>query len=108
MLKGDNLSVIEPIEYQKMLGYISRAMCIISDSGSLQEEAVYFGKRILVVRKVTERPEAIDAGYGKLVDLNIVEHMDWGLKRSNPPAINPFGDGKSSIRIVEIIKKEIY
>jgi UDP-N-acetylglucosamine 2-epimerase (non-hydrolysing) len=108
MLKGDNLNVIEPIEYQKMLGYISRAMCIISDSGGLQEEAVYFGKRILVVRKVTERPETIDAGFGKLVDLNIVEHMDWGLNRSNPPGINPFGDGKSSIRISEIIKKELY
>jgi len=108
MLKGSNLSVIEPIDYQKMLGYISRSMCIISDSGGLQEEAVYFGKRILVVRKVTERPETIDAGFGKLVDLNIVGHIDWGLKRSNPPGINPFGDGKSSIRIVEIIKEELY
>jgi len=108
MLKGDNLSVIEPIEYQKMLGYICRAMCIISDSGGLQEEAVYFGKRILVVRKVTERPETIEAGFGKLVDLNIVEHIDWGLKRSNPPGANPFGDGKSSIRIVDIIKEELY
>lgn len=104
LLRGNNLKVIEPLGYQEMLGYISRAMCIISDSGGLQEEAVYFGKRILIVRKVTERPETIETGFGKLVDSNIVKHLDWALTRSDPPDQNPFGDGKSSARIVEIIK----
>ena len=105
LLVGDNLEVVEPLGYQEMLGYICRAMCIISDSGGLQEEAVYFGKRILIVRKVTERPETIEAGFGKLVDSDIVRHLSWALTRSDPPDQNPFGDGKSCARIVEIINK---
>jgi len=105
LLRGDNMQVIEPLGYQEMLGYISRAMCIVSDSGGLQEEAVYFGKRILIVRKVTERPETIETGFGKLVDMDIAEHLDWALTRSDPPDQNPFGDGKSCARIVEIIKQ---
>lgn len=106
LLIGNNLQVIEPIGYQKMLGYISRAMCIISDSGGLQEESVYFGKRILIVRKATERPETIEAGFGKLVDVNILKHLDWALTKADPPEKNPFGDGKSSANIVEIMKKK--
>lgn len=106
LLNEDNLQVIEPVGYQKMLGYISRAMCIISDSGGLQEESVYFGKRILIVRKVTERPETIEAGFGKLVDVNILKHLDWALAKADPPGKNPFGDGKSAARIVEIIKQK--
>lgn len=105
ILQGDNLRVVEPFGYQEMLGYLSRAKGIISDSGGLQEEAVYFGKRILVVRKVTERPETIEAGYGKLVDQDIVKHLDWALKKSDPPEQNPFGDGHSCARIVDIIKQ---
>jgi len=103
-LRGNNLKVIEPLGYQEMLGYIGRAMCIISDSGGLQEEAVYFGKRILIVRNTTERPETIDSGLGKLVDLDIVKHLDWAFTKTDFPDKNPFGDGQSCARIVEIIK----
>ena len=100
--------MIAPVGYPEMLGYISRAMCIVSDSGGLQEEAVYFGKRILIVRRATERPETIEAGFGKLVDTDIVKHLDWAFTRSDPPDQNPFGDGQSCARIVEIINRDIY
>jgi len=105
LLKGDNFRIIEPLGYPEMLGLMSRASGIISDSGGLQEEAVYFGKRILIIRKVTERPETVEAGFGKLVDKNIVKHLDWALTKSDPPRQNPFGDGRSCERIVEVFKQ---
>lgn len=105
LLQGDNFRVIEPLGYPEMLGLLSRSSGIISDSGGLQEEAVYFGKRILIVRKVTERPETLESGFGKLVDTNIIKHIDWVLTKSDPPRQNPFGDGKSCERIVEVFEQ---
>jgi len=108
LLKGDNLRVIEPVGYPEMLRYISDAGFIISDSGGLQEEAVYFGKKILIVRKNTERPETVESGLGKLVGLDIVENIGWALKPSDPPENNPFGEGDSCRKISEIITTELY
>lgn len=60
---------------------IGKARFLISDSGGLQEEAVYFGKRILILQGNTERPETVETGLGKLVGLDFVDHIDWALAR---------------------------
>ncbi|CAN2041720.1 UDP-N-acetylglucosamine 2-epimerase (non-hydrolysing) [Candidatus Magnetomoraceae bacterium gMMP-15] len=108
LLKGKNIHVIKPVGYQDMLKYISSAKFIISDSGGLQEEAVYFGKKILIIRKTTERPETIETGLGRLVDLKIVENLKWALVRPDVSVNNPFGDGQSCIKIIDIIKNRLY
>ncbi len=108
ILEGSNLHVIEPVGYQDMLGYLSRALFIISDSGGLQEEAVYFGKKILIVRNNTERPETVETGLGRLVGHDILGNLDWVNVKADSPSENPFGDGKASKRIADIIRRQLY
>jgi len=105
LLVEKNLAVVEPLGYKEMLHNLSRARFIISDSGGLQEEAVCFGKKILIVRGTTERPETLETGLGRLVGLDIVPHLKWAMSKGDLPTTNPFGDGKSSIRIANIIRK---
>jgi UDP-N-acetylglucosamine 2-epimerase (non-hydrolysing) len=84
---------------------------LMTDSGGLQEEATYLGKPVLVLRDVTERPEAVKAGTVKLVGTNynsIIENTEELLYNkefynSMSSAINPYGDGQVSVRIVDDI-----
>jgi UDP-N-acetylglucosamine 2-epimerase (non-hydrolysing) len=86
---------------------------VLTDSGGIQEEAPSLGKPVLVMRDVTERTEGIEAGTAKLVGTNtdkIIAETDILL--SNPTAyakmanaVNPYGDGTTSRRIVEIVKQ---
>ena len=102
----------EPLDYAELVGAIARSHFLLTDSGGLQEEAPSLGKPVLVLRETTERPEAVAAGTAKLVGTqteNIVAAAAELL--SNPVAyetmanaINPFGDGKASDRILEIVK----
>jgi len=108
LLTHQNIHVIDPVGYPEMLEKISRASFIISDSGGLQEEAVYFGKKILIVRKTTERPETIESGFGRLVDVNIAGHIEWALKTPSFNRNNPFGDGNSSKNIADILIENLY
>ena len=103
-----NLEIIDPLNYEEMIDYLLRVKLIISDSGGIQEEAPSFGKKILVVRESTERPEVIKCGAGILVkntsdnslfDLfTLINKSDYKYKGENP-----FGDGKSSELIVNKI-----
>jgi len=76
-IKVPNMRVMGPLPYDQFLMCLERCRCIISDSGGIQEEAAYFGKRILVLRQVTERPEVIDAGIGKLATEPLIHYQDW-------------------------------
>ncbi len=101
----------EPLDYEQLVGAISRCYLLLTDSGGLQEEAPSLGKPVLVLRETTERPEAVDAGTAKLIGTNpqdifnstsaLLENRDTYQKMAT--AINPFGDGKASERIVRVI-----
>lgn len=103
-----NISLLEPLEYLPMVHLMKRSTLILTDSGGLQEEAPALGVPVLVLRQVTERPEAVEAGTAKLVGTNrqaIVEQTQELLE--NPAryaamakAKNPFGDGRAAERIV--------
>jgi UDP-N-acetylglucosamine 2-epimerase (non-hydrolysing) len=103
------IHLVEPQEYLNFVYLMNRSHLIITDSGGVQEEAPSLGKPVLVLRDMTERPEAIDAGTVKLVGTttkNIVaeaidllsNNVAYELMRE---AHNPYGDGKASIRIVK-------
>ena len=106
--------LIEPQEYLPFVYLMRRAYLIITDSGGIQEEAPSLGKPVLVMRDVTERPEAVDAGTVRLVGTDaeaIVGESERLLDDESAYAAmsrahNPYGDGKASQRIVEEITRE--
>ena len=114
--KNDRALLIEPLPYNKFIDVMNLAKFVITDSGGLQEEAPSLGKPVLIIRETTERPEAIEAGTAKLIgskrnkifneSKRLLQDDEYYMSMSK--AINPFGDGKSSERIFEIIKNMIY
>ena len=107
-----NIKIIEPFEYEEFVYLMSKSYLILTDSGGIQEEAPSLGKPVLVMRNKTERPEAIEAGTVKLVGSDkdkIVKEVQKLLDNYEEyqkmcKAINPYGDGKTSKRIIEILK----
>jgi UDP-N-acetylglucosamine 2-epimerase (non-hydrolysing) len=107
-----NVLLIEPLDYLDFINLMARSYLVITDSGGVQEEGPALGKPILVLRKVTERPEAVRFGTVKLVGLNekrIVAEAsrlmdDPKAYRSMSGAVNPYGDGRAAERTVGIIK----
>lgn len=103
----------EPLDYGQLVGAMQRCTLLLTDSGGLQEEAPGLGKPVLVLRETTERPEAIAAGTAKLVgtDADAIATAALELLNSSDAykamaqAVNPFGDGKASQRIVNIVKQ---
>jgi UDP-N-acetylglucosamine 2-epimerase (non-hydrolysing) len=110
------IHLIEPVDYLPFVYLMNRSYLILTDSGGIQEEGPTLGKPVLVMRETTERPEAVEAGTVKLVgtdEKKIVEETSLLLKdkesyQAMSKAINPYGDGFASRRIVEILEKEIY
>jgi UDP-N-acetylglucosamine 2-epimerase (non-hydrolysing) len=104
----DNIHLIEPQDYLSFVHLMSRADVILTDSGGVQEEGPSLGKPVLVMRDVTERPEAVAAGTVRLVGADqakIVEGVallldDAEQMNRMARAINPYGDGHASERIV--------
>ena len=94
---------------------MKKADIILSDSGGVQEEAPTLGKPVLVMRDTTERPEGIDVGTARLVGTDIQTIISQVESLLNDQieydrmakAVNPYGDGKSSIRILDYIKIQI-
>jgi len=105
------IHLISPLDYESFVYLMSKSYLILTDSGGIQEEAPSLGKPVLVLREVTERPEAVEAGTVKVVGLNkdkIVQEMQKLLDDKNEykkmtQVINPYGDGKSAKRIVEVL-----
>ncbi len=114
-LKGtDNISLTTPLDYWSMVGLLDRCYLVLTDSGGLQEEAPSLGKPVLVLREVTERPEAVEAGTVRVVGTDrarIVRETsalldDQASYLRMARAINPYGDGKASGRIVRTILEQ--
>ncbi|NND39188.1 MAG: UDP-N-acetylglucosamine 2-epimerase (non-hydrolyzing) [Pseudomonadales bacterium] len=107
----ENVSLIEPLDYLPFTWLMNRASIILTDSGGIQEEAPSLGKPVLVMRDVTERPEAVEAGTVRLVGTNpqaIVANVEEVMLNSAvysrmSEAHNPYGDGLAAGRIVEAI-----
>lgn len=109
---ANNVLLIDPLEYIPFTYLMQRAYLVLTDSGGIQEEAPSLGKPVLVMRDNTERPEAVTAGTVKLVGTSfecIVEKANMLL--DNPEAYdemagahNPYGDGRASSRIREILE----
>ena len=105
----DNVHLIAPLDYLPFVWLMDKSDIILTDSGGIQEEGPSLGKPVLVMRDVTERPEAVTAGTVKLVGTHqqsIVQGVEQLL--TNPQAyqamaraINPYGDGKAAERIVQ-------
>jgi UDP-N-acetylglucosamine 2-epimerase (non-hydrolysing) len=110
-----NVALIEPLDYPNFVRLLSIAEIMLTDSGGVQEEAPALGKPVLVMRETTERPEGVTAGTAKLVGTQtktIVTEMfnlldDKAAYEKMARAHNPFGDGKSALRIVELLGNEI-
>jgi UDP-N-acetylglucosamine 2-epimerase (non-hydrolysing) len=106
-----NVHLIAPLDYLAFVRLMQRAHVILTDSGGVQEEAPSLGKPVLVMRDVTERPEAVAAGTVRLVGTSpdtIIRGVnalfdDDLLWRRAARAANPYGDGKASARIVDAL-----
>jgi UDP-N-acetylglucosamine 2-epimerase (non-hydrolysing) len=109
--KTSGIHLIEPTSYNDLLGLISRCYLILTDSGGMQEESVSFHKPVLVLREVTERPELVEVGAGKVIGVNtqrIVDEVsalltDGERYQRMCNAETPFGDGHAAERIVKIL-----
>jgi len=99
----------EPLDYDRLVAAMRGATLLLTDSGGLQEEAPALGKPVLVLRRTTERPEAVDAGTAKLIGTDSADIVrETALLLESPEAYeamarahNPFGDGQASARILE-------
>ena len=103
-----NVCLTPPLDYREFVAAMARADVILTDSGGVQEEAPSLGPRVLVMRDVTEREEAIDAGMAELVGTDAATIVARTLAaldqpRGATPAANPFGDGHASERIVRVL-----
>ncbi|MFZ9951516.1 MAG: non-hydrolyzing UDP-N-acetylglucosamine 2-epimerase, partial [Vulcanococcus sp.] len=103
----------EPLDYDRLVAAMKAATLLLTDSGGLQEEAPALGKPVLVLRRTTERPEAVDAGTARLIGTASDDILrESALLLESPEAYdamarahNPFGDGQASARIVEASRR---
>jgi len=108
-----HIHLIEPLDVLDFHNFLARAYLILTDSGGIQEEAPSLGKPVLVMRDTTERPEGIEAGTLKLVgaEENVIyeaftrlldDRAEW---EKMAHASNPYGDGRASVRIADVIER---
>ena len=112
LLSGQaNIHLIDPLEYEPFVFLLKHAYFVVTDSGGIQEEAPSLGKPVLVMREVTERPEAVEAGTVRLVGANtativqqvsaLLTNEDEYLEMSH--AHNPYGDGSAAEKIANFL-----
>ncbi len=107
----DTVALVEPLDYPHFARLLERCDLILTDSGGVQEEAPAFGKPVLVLRETTERPEGVEAGTARLVGTDADRIVAEAERLLDDPAAyaamarahNPFGDGRSAARIVELL-----
>ncbi|MDH5661876.1 MAG: UDP-N-acetylglucosamine 2-epimerase (non-hydrolyzing) [Elusimicrobiota bacterium] len=106
-----HIHLIKPLDYLDFVNLLNKCFLVLTDSGGLQEEAPSLGKPVLLLRKVTERPEAVKAGTVKVVGLSRERIFKETCKLLDSKrmydrmakSVNPYGDGKASQRIVNAI-----
>lgn len=112
MLSGlPNVTLLAPLDYLPMVHLISRAYLVITDSGGLQEEAPSLGKPVLVLRELTERPEAVESGTARVVGVETAAIVteterlleDEAAYAAMAHAVDLYGDGRASERIIEAL-----
>ncbi|HEX3653472.1 MAG TPA: UDP-N-acetylglucosamine 2-epimerase (non-hydrolyzing) [Rhizomicrobium sp.] len=111
----ENVHLVEPVDYLEFVFLMSRCHLVLTDSGGIQEEAPSLGKPVLVLREVTERPEAVQAGTVKLVGTDqaaIVASAsqlldDEDLYTSMSTRHNPYGDGLACERILASLREDV-
>jgi UDP-N-acetylglucosamine 2-epimerase (non-hydrolysing) len=111
---SESIQLIEPVDYPELLWLLDTCDIVLTDSGGLQEEAPAFGKPVLVLRDVTERPEGVDAGVARLVGTNRQSIVGHALQLLDDPAAyarmtaarNPYGDGRAAGRILDRLAAE--
>ena len=107
-----NVHLIAPLDYEPFVYLLKHSHIVLTDSGGIQEEAPSLGKPVLVMRDVTERPEAIEAGTVRVVGAdrsrivaNVAELIDSHASyTAMSRAHNPYGDGKACARIVSVLR----
>ena len=107
----ERIHLIEPLDVEEMHNLMARAHLVMTDSGGLQEEAPALGKPVLVLRRETERPEAVTAGTVKIAGTETDRILALASELLDDPnaygemahAVNPYGDGKACARIADAI-----
>lgn len=107
----ERVNLIQPLDYAPFVNLMNDSYLILTDSGGIQEEAPSLGKPVLVLRNETERPEAVEAGTVKIIGTQkdkIISSVEMLVNDKTEydkmaHAVNPYGDGKASYRIVEIV-----
>lgn len=111
----ERVHLLELLGYEEFVHLMDRSYLILTDSGGIQEEAPALGKPVLVLRQITERPEAIEAGTARLVGTDARSIVEATHQLLNEPGVynrmaraaNPYGDGKASDRIVAILRERL-
>lgn len=112
-----NIFLVEPVNYPQFITLMKKSMCIISDSGGVQEEAAIIGKRVFVVRTITERPEAVECGIAVIVGVTatgivnpVSEFINESLMIEDYSKLPPstiFGTPSVSIKIQQTLERLI-
>lgn len=107
-----NIALTPPMEYIDLLKVLKRCKLIMTDSGGIQEEALSFRKKVIILRETTERPEVVETGWGILCGTDKEKIINSAIYWLNQPAntetddtLNPFGDGHSTDTIIQYLKK---
>ena len=109
-----HFTLVPPLDYLSLVNLMKRSVLILTDSGGIQEEAPSLGVPVLVLRKVTERPEGVEAGAVRVVGVDpqtIIEQTlsllsNEGEYAAMAQAVNPYGDGHAAQKIVARLLKE--
>ncbi|MBV1857189.1 MAG: UDP-N-acetyl glucosamine 2-epimerase, partial [Nannocystaceae bacterium] len=112
LLATKNVRRLPPLDHRELLWLLRRCRFAITDSGGIQEEAPSVGVPVLVTRRATERPEALERGWAKLVgwDPERIEQCahrwlrDEGALLRARPSCNPYGDGRAATRCVQALR----
>ncbi|MFH1958567.1 MAG: UDP-N-acetylglucosamine 2-epimerase (non-hydrolyzing) [bacterium] len=113
ILSGAGIILTPPLRYSDLIFLLRKCLFIVTDSGGVQEEAAVFKKRVLLLRRYTERPEGVRAGFVKVMGLSpakLKREMEMTLKNGKifdrmKKIKNPYGDGKASERIHIAVRK---
>ena len=110
-----NVHLIPPLTYEPFVYLLRKSRLVLTDSGGIQEEGPSLGKPVLVMRSVTERPEAVANGTVRLVGADYVQIVDGVSElledtrayEAMSKAHNPYGDGNASRRIADLLEREL-